>query len=119
MTEFLCLPPSFSPAVPQLDFVRPQEMTRRIGIGSYSLPTDLASELGAWPEFVTGSGYSVDLKSADTGETVTVRFVEAEGEPPEVVVHSPDAGLLFDRVLGRVVYALSTHSDHLMIDLYE
>ena len=95
-------------------------MTRRIGIGSYfSLPTDLAAELSAWPEFVTGAGYSVDLKSSDTGETVTVRFVKADGEAPEVIVQSPNAGLLFDRVLGRVVYALSTHSDHLMIDRHE
>jgi|GEM_PF-2563616 len=95
-------------------------MTRRVGIGSYfSLPTDLAAELGAWPEFVTGAGYSVDLRSSATGEIVTVRYVEADGEAPEVVVCSPDAGLLFDRVLGRVVYALSTHSDHLMIDRHE
>lgn len=58
-------------------------MTRRIGIGSYfSLPTDLAAELGAWSEFVAGAGYSADLKSPDTGEIVTVRFVEVEGEAP-------------------------------------
>jgi hypothetical protein len=48
-------------------------------ISYFSLPTDLAGEMRDWPEFVTGQDYSVDLKSSDSSETVTVRFVE-DGE---------------------------------------
>src|SRR3954447_14204298 len=90
---------------------------RRVCIRSYfSVPTDIAGELGSWPEFVSGEGYSADLRGVDGTEIVTVRWLEEEGEEPEVVVESPDAGFLFDRVLGRVVYALSLHSDDIMID---
>ena len=88
-------------------------MKRETHIISYfSLPTDLAGEMRDWPEFVSGQDYSVDLKSS--AETVSVRFVE-DGEEHYVLVSGDGAGTLFDRVLGRVIYALADHSDNLMI----
>ncbi len=91
-------------------------MKRETHIISYfSLPTDLASEMRDWPEFVSGQEYSVDLKSPDSTETVSVRYVE-DGEERYVSVSGVGAGTLFDRVLGRVIYALAAHSDNLMID---
>ena len=92
-------------------------MKREVHILSYfSLETDLASEMQEWPEFVSGSGYSVDLRCPTTGELVSVRLIPTDEEPDYVAVNSPGAGGLFDRVLGRVVYRLSCHSDNLMID---
>jgi hypothetical protein len=94
-------------------------MKRETRIRSYfSLPTDLAGEMRGWPEFVAGRDYTVELKSADTGEVVSVKYVDEEdvGFVAYVAVCSPDAGPLFDRVLGRVVYALSEQSDDLMVD---
>ena len=93
-------------------------MSREVHIISYfSLPTDVAAEMGRWPEFVAGQDYSVDLKCPDTGEAVSVRFVEG-GEERYIAVKGSDSGPLFDRVLGRVIYALSEHSDNLMVDRY-
>ena len=80
------------------------------------MPTDLAGEMREWQEFVAGEAYSVDLKSRDTGESVEVRYVEQDEGGSYVSVRSPEAGALFDRVLGRVIYALSEHSDNLMVD---
>ena len=91
-------------------------MKRETHIMSYfSLPTDLAGEMRDWPEFVSGQEYSVDLKSS--GETVSVRYVQDE-EERYVAVSGDGAGTLFDRVLGRVIYALAAHSDNLMVDRY-
>jgi hypothetical protein len=82
----------------------------------FSLETDLAAEMRSWTEFRSGSGYSVELGSPD-GETVSVRLVERTPEEAAYVrVISPAPGVLFDRVLGRVTYALAAHSDNLMID---
>jgi len=93
-------------------------MKRETHIISYfSLPTDLAGEMRDWPEFVAGQEYSVDLKSPDSSETVSVRYVE-DGEERYVSVSGDGAGTLFDRVLGRVIYSLSAHSDNLMVDRY-
>lgn len=84
-------------------------------ISYFSLETDLAREMESWPEFQSGSGYSVELASAD--ERVSVSFVEREPEyPPYVRVFGSSAGPLFDRVLGRVSHALAAHSDSLMLD---
>lgn len=92
-------------------------MRREIHIRSYfSQPTDLAKEMGAWPEFVSGEGYSVELKHAATDEKVTVRLSKGEEDVRFVAVAADNAGPLFDRVLGRVLYALSEHSDDLMVD---
>ncbi len=91
-------------------------MKRETHIISYfSLPTDLAGEMRDWPEFVSGQEYSVELKSPDSSETVSVRYVE-DGEEHYVSVSGDGAGTLFDRVLGRVIYVLAAHSDNLMID---
>jgi hypothetical protein len=67
-----------------------------------------------WPEFVAGEGYSVDLNNSATGEAVTVRLMEKD-EDYRVVIDSVVLGELFDRVVGRVVHALSAHSDALMV----
>jgi hypothetical protein len=88
---------------------------REIHIYSYfSLPTDLAGEMQDWPEFIAGHNYSVDLKSCDREETVSVRNV-VDGEDHFVSLSGCGAGPLFDRVLGRVIYALIAHSDNLMV----
>jgi hypothetical protein len=49
---------------------------------------------------------------------VDVTLVEGSDERPFVAVKSTNAGPLFDRVLGRVVYALSEQSDDLIVDRY-
>jgi hypothetical protein len=86
-------------------------------ISYFSLETDLAAEMRSWTELRSRSGYSVELASPDGGETVSVLLVE--GTPEEgayVRVLSSAPGALFDRVLGRVTYALAANSDNLMID---
>ena len=85
-------------------------------ISYFSLPTDLASEMKRWPEYVEGKEYSVRLNSPDTAETVEVALVERDDEePPYVYVRSTTGKALFERVLGTVTYALAAHSDNLMI----
>ena len=74
----------------------------------------MAKEMGEWPEFVSGEGYSVEL--SNKAEKVTVRLCEGGEDGRFVAVSADDAGPLFDRVLGRVLYALSEHSDDLMVD---
>jgi hypothetical protein len=89
---------------------------RCLRIGSYfSVETDLAGEMRSWPEFVSGSGYDMDLRDASTAESVTVRYVEG-GEEAHVHITGSGEGSLFDRVAGRVVHAMSAHSDSLVID---
>lgn len=92
-------------------------MAPRITIISYfSLETDLAGEMRSWPEFVSGSGYDVELKVPDSDERVSVRYVTGDGENYDHVdVTATGTGLLFDRVLGRVIHALSAHSDDLVV----
>ena len=85
-------------------------------IGSYfSIETDLAGEMRSWPEFVSGSDYDVDLRDSSTAESVTVRYIES-GEEAHVHIAGSGEGSLFDRVAGRVVHAMSAHSDSLVID---
>jgi hypothetical protein len=85
-------------------------------IGSYfSIATDLAGEMRSWPEFMSGSGYDVELRDASSGESVSVRYVES-GEEPHVHITGSGEGSLFDRVAGRVIHAMSAHSDLLYID---
>jgi uncharacterized protein YkuJ len=89
-------------------------MTKKIIIRSYfSIPTDLAAEMRDWVEFVDGENYSVNLET-NAGEIVSVRYVE-ENEDCFVTVISENADELFDRVVGRTIYALSKHSDNLMV----
>ena len=93
-------------------------MARELRVQSYfSLPTDLAAEMRDWPEFVGGSGYDVELRWPATGESVTVRYIEGDGDDVSyVAITSEGNGSLFDKVAGRVVYALSADSDHLLVD---
>jgi hypothetical protein len=79
-------------------------MEREVHIRSYfSLPTDLAKEFQTWNEFLSGRDYSVELQDAASGETVSVRIVEAaQDEGPYVAVSGRGAGRLFDAVLGML-----------------
>ncbi|PYS99777.1 MAG: hypothetical protein DMF63_09745 [Acidobacteria bacterium] len=83
----------------------------------FSIETDLAGEMRSWPEFVDGFEYSVDLKDSATGEEVTVRFIEpkTDDDSPHVQIRSNQYGTLFDRVVGRTVFAMSAHTDDLML----
>jgi hypothetical protein len=91
-------------------------MKRQVSIiFCFSLPSDLAYEMRGWPEFVKGRDYSVELASSESGERVSVRRAEGEEERYVSVVGS-GVGLLFDSVLGRVIYALAAQSDNLMVD---
>lgn len=64
-------------------------MKRRAYHLYFSLPTDLANEMGDWPEFVSSQEYSVDRKSST--ETVSVRYVE-DGEEHYVSVSGEARG---------------------------
>ena len=80
----------------------------------FSLPTDLASEMLDWPEFVEGKDYDLELQ-AGAGK-VFVRLMEAsEDDRAHVIVRGEGSGSLFDKVLGRVVYAMAAHSDDVMV----
>tara|TARA_R110000868_G_C10894324_1_gene763835 strand:- start:1191 stop:1427 length:237 start_codon:yes stop_codon:yes gene_type:complete len=71
-----------------------------------------------WPEYESGEGYTVQLKSLETEEMVEVGYVEEEedGEYPNYVyVRSTMGKALFERVLGVVTYALAQNSDDLTI----
>jgi hypothetical protein len=86
-------------------------------ISYFSLKTDLADEMRSWPEFQSGSGYVVELTTPDQCEVVSVKLIErTEDESAYVRVTASAPGPLFDRVLGRVTYALAAHSDNLTID---
>ena len=92
-------------------------MIRELQIYSYfSLPTDLAAEMRDWPEFVRGQDYDVELCSSASGEAVTVQMLQEEEGAHFVRIFSATAGPLFDRVTGRAIYALSQHSDDLMVE---
>ena len=91
-------------------------MRRETHIVSYfSLPTDFAGEMRDWAEFVSGQGYSVELQSSNSAETVSVRYVEEEDQWPYAVVRGEGTGTLYDRALGKVAYALADHSDNVMV----
>ena len=82
----------------------------------FSIETDLATEMRSWPEFRSGAGYAVELASPERTEAVSVVLVERTvDEGPYVRITASASGVLFDRVLGRVTYALAAHSDNLMI----
>ena len=83
----------------------------------FSIETDLANEMRSWPEFKSGEGYAVELATPDSTEAVSVALVERTvDESPYVRITASAPGPLFDRVIGRVTYALAAHSDNLMID---
>jgi hypothetical protein len=86
-------------------------------ISYFSLETDLANEMRSWPEFKSGSGYVVELATPDQCEVVSVKLIgPTDNESACVRVTAIAPGPLFERVLGRVTYALAAHSDNLMID---
>ena len=72
----------------------------------------------SWPEFVSGNGYDAELRDSSTGESVSVHYIES-GEEAYVGITGSGNGSLFDRVAGRVIYAMSAHSDSLMIDRHD
>jgi hypothetical protein len=87
----------------------------RARIDSYfSRPTDLATAMVNWPEFVAGSGYDVDLESES--ESVTVRLVPAKDDDTQhVLVEGKEGGRLFLLALGYVTYAMSENSDEVWV----
>jgi hypothetical protein len=93
-----------------------KSMKQRFHIRSYdSRPTDLAGEMRDWPEFVSGLGCSVHLRDAATGAEVSVRMTEPKNDFSTVIVEGTYRSSILDRALGRVVLALSEHSDDLAI----
>lgn len=85
-------------------------------VSYFSLPTDLASAMRDWPEFVEGEDYSVRLRSSENEESVEVAYVDRDGDEASYVYVRSTAGKeLFERTLGVVTYALAAHSDNLMI----
>ena len=85
-------------------------------VSYFSLPTDLATTMRKWPEFVCGEGCSLDLESMDQSERVSVRFVDRADDTSYVSVQGTENGPLLVRVLGMVVYQLAAHSDNLMVN---
>jgi hypothetical protein len=96
-------------------------MNRTTRIDSYfSIPTDLAAEFSEWPEFATGRGYDVDLKSEL--ESVRIRLVpeDERGEDSKhVVVVGEGHGRLFEAALGCVIRAMCQHSDNLTVTQWD
>jgi hypothetical protein len=83
--------------------------SRSVYIDSYfSLPTDLATEMAGWPEFVSGHEYQTILRTAT--EEVKTSLESDEGRP-FVLVKGTGDGPLFFKVLGLSLYALAGHSD--------
>ncbi len=82
---------------------------REVRIDSYfSLPTDLAAEMRAWSEFVSGEEYAVSLKSQSESVSTSLEYDEGQ---PFVIVRGMGDGQLFFRTLGMVLYALAANSD--------
>ena len=87
-------------------------MPEQLFILSYlSLPTDLAAEMHAWPEFVSGEGYAVELRGSTPEDSVSVQM-DAE---QCVVFFSASSLLFFVCVVGRVVHSLSARTESLLI----
>lgn len=80
----------------------------------FSLPTDLAAQVMAWPEFVRGENYHVEFSNAE--DEVVVELIPAhEDDCDHVVVRAGKESRLFHFVLGFVSYALAAHSDNLQL----
>ncbi len=92
-------------------------MKEQIHIRTYdSIATDLAGEMREWREFVAGEAYSVRLRDSDSGDEVLVWMSADSDDIPAVIVEGLPRSALLDRALGRVIQALSEHSDNLMVD---
>lgn len=96
-----------------------EKLSRTVRLDSYfSLETDLASELRSLPEYVSGNGYSANLASGQ--ESVVVALVpESEDDRQFVQVQGVGQGGLFETVLGRVIYAMSAHSDDVWLTRWD
>ena len=83
----------------------------------FSLETDLAGEMRNWPEFIEGMGYSVDLEDKVTDESVSVRLIEpdTDDDHSHIQIRSNKYGALFERVVGRTVFAMSANTDDLRL----
>ncbi len=93
-----------------------KSVNQRFHIRTYdSCATDLAGEMRDWPEFLSGLGYAVHLRDAATGAEVSVRMTESDNDFSTVIVEGTHRSSILDRALGRVVLALSEHSDDLAI----
>ncbi|HUF05522.1 MAG TPA: barstar family protein [Aridibacter sp.] len=89
-------------------------MVVEFGIVTYdSIPTDLASELRNWPEFVDGRRDQVLLSSGE--EEANSWKVHDPGGFPTIVCEGLSRSPLLDKLLGRVIQALAEHSDNLMV----
>ena len=92
------------------------ELIERLQIRSYfSIETDLALIMSKWPKFLVGEAHDVELRNPKGDEIVTTKFIKNDVEA-YVSVCSSSINELFERVVGSVVYAMSAHSDNLMID---
>ena len=94
-------------------------MSATVDILSYfSFETDLSGVFRSWPEYRDGREYDVTLCSSDGAEEVTTRLLieEENGSPFVRVSSSSSGGVLFERVLGRVIFEMAAHSDNLMVD---
>lgn len=80
---------------------------RALIFSHWTSETDLAAIFGAWPEFASGEGYTVDLRDGEEG--VEVRLVHEEDDR-WVLVASTSTGALFERALGRVALELARTS---------
>ena len=80
----------------------------------FSLPTDLAAEMRAWPEFLSGEDYHVELGAG--AERVLVDLIPAQEDDCQyVLIRGENSGRLFHAVLGQVTYALARHSDNVSV----
>jgi hypothetical protein len=90
-------------------------MRRVSRVDSYfSLPTDLAVEFRPLHEFVDGAGYVAELESSEERVSVSLRPA-TDDDAAHVLVVGEGCGDLFDRVLGRIVFAMSAHSDSVWV----
>lgn len=73
--------------------------------------------MNTWPEFVEGIEYSVDLRDSVTDEAVSVRLIDpkTDDDHPHIQIRSNKYGTLFERVVGRAVFAMSAHTDNLVL----
>ncbi len=55
-------------------------------VSYFSIPTDLAAAMRAWPEFVSGHDYTVELQNSATDEHVSVQYVAVDDSFDHVLI---------------------------------
>ena len=86
-------------------------MKLRAEIYSYwTFDADLAGAMAGWPEFISGSGYFVELQREGTVEAVSVRLEQAEGDK-WLSIYSVSTGELFERAMGRIAIEMAKNSE--------